>query len=168
MTVLLETERLAFRSWIAADLAHFCAICSEPRVMQFVGDGQPWSREQTQTFIERAIAHSQQHGYCQWALVLKNSAELIGFCGFMPAEAGAEIGWRLAHEHWGKGLATEAAQAAMKYGFEELGFPRVIATVQSGNQASLRVVEKLGMRQEGKMRRNGREVLVFSVAPSAE
>ena len=115
-------------------------------------------------FIDRAIAQSLQHGYCQWPLILKDNGALTGFCGFVPVEGGAEIGWRLAFQRWGKGLATEAAQAALKYAFETLGFRRVTATVQSGNRASLRVVEKLGMHQEATIQRNGREVLVFAIA----
>lgn len=160
---VLETQRLVLRHWTDTDLEPFHSICSDPRVMQFVGDGQAWSLERTKDFIDRAVAQSQQHGYCQWALSLKDDGTLIGFCGFVPAEHGAEVGWRLAFQHWGRGLATEAAQAAMKYGFEKLGFERIIATVQSGNQASLRVVEKLGMHEEGSIERNGREVLVFAI-----
>src|SRR5688572_26422746 len=104
MQVVLKTDRLVLRHWTEADLEPFFSICSDPRVMQFVGDGQAWSREQTRNFIIRAVAQSQQHGYCQWPLVLKDEGTLIGFCGFIPAEDGAEVGWRLASEHWGRGL----------------------------------------------------------------
>lgn len=164
MAVVLETERLILRQWTDTDLEPFHSICSDPRVMDFIGDGQAWSLEQTKTFIDRAVAQNLQHGYCQWPLILKDDGTLIGFCGFVPAQGGAEIGWRLAVQHWGRGLATEAAQAALKYGFEKLGFERVIATVQSGNRASLRIVEKLGMQQKETIQRNDREVLVFAIA----
>jgi RimJ/RimL family protein N-acetyltransferase len=161
---VLETGRLILRQWTDADLEPFYSICSDPRVMEFVRNGQAWSREQTKSFTDRAVAQSQQHGFCQWPLVHKDDGTLIGFCGFVPAEGGAEIGWRLAFQQWGRGLATEAAQAALKYGFETLGFERITATVQSGNNSSLRVVEKLGMHQEGKIERNGRDVLMFAIA----
>src|SRR5687768_10476906 len=106
MQVLLETNRLFLRPWTDADLEPFHSICSDSRVMQFVGNGQAWSREQTQNFIDRAISHWQQHGFCQWPLVLKDDGTLIGFCGFIPDERGAEIGWRLGFPYWGRGLAT--------------------------------------------------------------
>lgn len=166
MPIPPETERLIFRNWIPADLAAFHAICCDPDVMQFVGTGEPWLLERTRQFIERAMEMSRTLGFCQWALIHKSHSALIGFCGFIPASdgTGAEIGWRLAKESWGQGLATEAAHAVLKHGFETLGFPRIIATVQSPNRASVRVVEKLGMKLEKTIYRHGRDVLLFSAS----
>lgn len=164
MQPVLETERLILRPFLEGDFEPFHAICSDPRVMQFVGNRQPWSREQTRAFIDRAVAQARQYGYCQWPMVLKEDRSLIGFCGFARIDEQIEIGWRLAVEHWGKGLATEAARAALDYGFATLGFEHVRATVQPGNEASLRVALKLGMRPEGTIPRHGRELLVFGVS----
>lgn len=152
-----------FRDWNAADLEPFHSICSDPSVMQFVGDGEPWSRERTEQFVARAREMSQTLGFCRWPVIDKSCSALIGFCGFLPASDGAEIGWRLAKEYWGRGLATEAARAVLNHGFETLGFQRVIATVQSPNRASIRVVEKLGMKPESSFLRNGRTVILFSI-----
>lgn len=163
MTIPLATERLMFRDWTAADLAAFHAICADRSVMQFVGDGEPWSTERAEQFIRHACEMSQTLGFCQWPVIHKETSTLIGFCGFVPTDDGAEIGWRLAKESWGQGLATEAARAVLKHGFETLGFQRVIATVQSPNLASIRVVEKLGMKAESRFPRNGREVILFSI-----
>lgn len=163
MATLLETERLIVRDWAAADVSPFQVICSDPRVMQFIADGEPWSLEQTKQFVSRAMEMSRSLGYCQWPLIDKSNSALIGFCGFVPAEGGAEIGWRLSRDFWGKGLATEAARAVLKHGFEMLGFQRVIATVQSPNHASIRVVEKLGMQVESRFSRNGRDVVQFAI-----
>lgn len=157
------TERLIFRDWNATDLDRFHSICSDPAVMQYVGDGEPWSLERTEQFIERAAERSKALGYCQWPLIHKEASALIGFCGLFPADDGAEIGWRLATEYWGMGLATEAARTVLNYGFETLGLQRIIATVQSPNRPSIRVVEKLGMKLESSFQRNGREVLLFSI-----
>jgi RimJ/RimL family protein N-acetyltransferase len=162
MQIACETSRLMLREWVDADLEPFHAICSDPRVMQYVGNGHAWSREQTKSFIEQAVSQSHQHGYCQWALVLKGQEQPIGFCGYRPADDGAEIGWRLAFAHWGKGLGTEAARAALQHGFVALGFSRIMATVQAGNRASLRILEKLEMHPIGKLTRNGRDVLVYA------
>lgn len=163
MTRPPETERLIFRDWDAADSQPFHALCADPSVMQFVGDGEPWSLERTEHFIARAREMSQTLGFCQWPMIHKPRSAVIGFCGFVPTSDGAEIGWRLAKEYWGRGLATEAARAVLKHGFETLGFQRIVATVQSPNRASIRVIEKLGMQPESRFHRSGREVILFSI-----
>lgn len=131
--------------------------------MQHVGDGNPWPVERTKQWIDRAREMSKSNGYCQWALIHKESSALIGFCGFVPKSDGAEIGWRLTKEYWGKGLATEAALHLLKYGFTNLGFRRVIAKVQSLNRASMRVCEKLGMKPKSKFLRNDRDLVLYSI-----
>jgi ribosomal-protein-alanine N-acetyltransferase len=105
----------------------------------------------------------REHEYCQWALIYKADGKLIGYCGFVNTNDDREIGWRLAPEYWGQGLATEAARAVLTHGIETLGFQRVIATVQTMNVASIRIIEKLGMSLVGRFDRDGREVLVYSV-----
>jgi RimJ/RimL family protein N-acetyltransferase len=163
MTMPLETERLVFRDWEPADLEAFHAICTDPSVMQFVGDGEPWSWERTWQFVGQAREMSKAVGFCQWPVIYKPNSTVIGFCGLVPASDGAEIGWRLAKEYWGRGLATEAASAVLKHGFETLGLQRIIATVQLPNRASIRVVEKLGLKAESNFRRTGRELILFSI-----
>lgn len=163
MPVPPDTARLSFRDWSAVDLDAFHAICSDPRVTQFVGDGLPWEREQTAQFVSRNIAAATDHGYCQWALVHRVDACLIGYCGFAVTKNGPEIGWRLAPEYWRTGLATEAARHVIRFGFGSLGFDRIIATVQSANLASLRIIEKLGMQTVKAFERHGREILLFQV-----
>lgn len=159
---VLETDRLIVRGWKPGDVEAFYAICSDPAVMRFVGDGTPWSRERTQAFLDRATAMMQARGFCQWPVVRKGEGELVGFCGFVPCEEGAEIGWRLAPTMWGRGFATEAARAVLQYGFDLFGFPRVLATVQPSNSASVRVIEKLGLSYREARFRQGREIHVYS------
>lgn len=168
MKIPLESNRLIFRDWTATDLEPFHVICSDPAVMQFVGDGEPWSSERAKQWIERASEMVKKHGYCQWALVLRETSALIGYCGFVPADESAEIGWRLAKGFWGRGLATEAARTMLKHGFDCLGFHRVIAKVQPPNRASIRVCEKLGMKSEGRFQRDGREITLYSISASRE
>jgi RimJ/RimL family protein N-acetyltransferase len=165
--IRLPTDRLIFRDWTAADLQAFHAICSDPAVMQFVNDGQTWPAERTKLWIEDSIQTARTHGYSKWALIFKETSELIGYCGYLPTETGPEIGWRLAKRFWGMGLATEAATAVLKHGFEILGFQRVIAQVNSGNRPSLRVCEKLGMKFDHSIDRNGRTVLVYAISRPA-
>lgn len=164
MTLPRETLRLIFRDWTTADLTTLHSFCSDPAVMQFVRDGEPWTLDRTKQWIEDSRELTRTKGYCRWALILKETSALIGFCGFVPADDGAEIGWRLAQSAWGKGLATEAARRVLEYGFDTLGFQRIFATVQSPNRSSIRVCEKLGMKLERSLLRNGREVLVYSIS----
>lgn len=131
--------------------------------MQFVGDGDAWSRDRTRQWIDQAIETSQTFGYCLWPLIQRESSTLIGFCGFRPAQDAAEIGWRLARDCWGRGFATEAARAVLKHGLETLGFHRIIAHVQSPNLPSIRVCEKLGLQHESNFLRNGRDIRVYSI-----
>ncbi len=147
MATAFESERLIFREWFDADVPAFHRICSDPRVMEFVGDGRTWGIERTERFICHATESLRESGFCQWPLIHKADAALIGYCGFLQTGDGPEIGWRLAPEYWGRGLATEAARVALDHGFQELGFQRVVATVQSANEASIRVIQKLGMTQ---------------------
>jgi RimJ/RimL family protein N-acetyltransferase len=108
-----DTDRLSFREWNDDDLDRFHSICSDPQVMQFVGDGQAWAKERTGQFIQFATEMLRENGYCQWALFCKADGKLIGYCGFVNSDDGPEIGWRLAPEYWGNGLATEAARAVI-------------------------------------------------------
>lgn len=157
-----DTDRIAFREWSDDDLDAFQAICSDPRVMRYVGDGKTWSTERTGKFIHAAAEMFRQYGYCQWPLIYKADRKLIGYCGFVNAEAAVEIGWRLVPEYWGQGLATEAAGAALRHGIATLGFRRVIASVQAANVASIRVIEKLGMTLVESVDRAGRKVNVYA------
>lgn len=157
------TERLIFRDWQPGDLELFHSLCSDPNVMRFVGDGSPWSWVKTQQFIDRVCEMTKSLGFCQWPLIDRATAVLIGSCGFVPADDGAEIGWRLAKTFWGQDWATEAVRTVLKHGFDTLRFPRIVAAVQASNRASIRVVEKIGMRLESSFQRNGRDVLLFSI-----
>lgn len=155
------TSRIRFREWRTDDLEEFHSICADPEVMQFVGDGQAWPRLASQQFIDRAVAQFAECGYCQWALEDDRQGRLMGYCGFAQSDTGSEIGWRLGSPYWGQGLATEAARAVVRFGFESLRFERIVATVQANNRASIRVIEKLGMHPERQFQRQGREILAY-------
>ena len=162
MSLPPNSERIIFRAWHADDVATFHAINSDPQVMRFVADGQGWSISRTQQFIEAASDMLQRSGFCQWALIDRSSGCLIGFCGLVDTGDIPEIGWRLARDYWGRGLATEAAAAVLDHAQNALGLGRVVATVQTENAASVRVIEKLGMTRDRTFQRGGREIAVYS------
>ena len=162
MTIHPESSRLIFRAWRGDDLNSFHAINSDPQVMRYVGDGQVWQIGQTQQFIESASEMLDRSGFCQWALTHKASDCLIGFCGLVNGGEVPEIGWRLARDFWGQGLATEAANAVLDYAKHVLEIRRVTAKVQTENAASVRVIEKLGMTLDRTFERDGRHVSIYS------
>jgi ribosomal-protein-alanine N-acetyltransferase len=146
----LETPRLQFRRFTPDDLHALAALRSDPDVIKYVGSGRRESIGEVQALLAKVIAHSEQHGFAPWGLIDKATGKLIGWCGlkYLEDTAEVEIAYGLAKEYWGKGLASEAAAAAMKYGFDRLRVNRIVAVAWPENIASMRVLEKLGMRRE--------------------
>lgn len=167
-SIVIETERLLLQNWSVADFHPFKAIATNPKVMQYIGTGEPWADERIQQFIEKNITLYENYRFCFWALMDKETQTLIGICGLSPLSSHEmEIGWWLVPEHWGKGLATEIAQAVMAYGFEQLNLPRIVAIAQPPNHRSIRVMEKLGMHFE-KMSTDRRGIKVVYYAKNRE
>ena len=152
--VTVETERLLLRPWRAADdLPPFAALNGDPEVMKWIAPNRPLASAESAALLERIEDHWREHGFGLWAVEPRSGgAPCIGFAGlaipsFLPEVLPAvEVGWRLDRAWWGRGLATEAARAAVAHGFDALGLRSVIAIVDAGNARSLRVAEKLGMR----------------------
>jgi RimJ/RimL family protein N-acetyltransferase len=148
-----HTDRLVLRRWRAEDRELFAAINADPEVMRFIGTGAVLGRGLSDDLIVRCEREWDERGFGLWALSARDdpSEELLGFCGltvpmFLPSVLPAvEIGWRFARGAWGRGYATEAAQAALAFGFEEQGIEEILAIVDPRNTRSLRVCAKLGM-----------------------
>jgi RimJ/RimL family protein N-acetyltransferase len=147
--LIIETARLKLRPWREADLEPFAELNSDPRVMEFFP--KRLSREESDAVATRIHNHFDRHGYGLWAVELPELAPFIGFVGlsipsfeahFTPC---VEIGWRLAYEHWGRGYASEAATAVLKFGFSELRLAEIVSFTTTANQRSMRVMERIGM-----------------------
>jgi RimJ/RimL family protein N-acetyltransferase len=147
----LETERLRLRGWRAADLDALAALCADPEVMRFIGDGVPLGRGRSAALLQRIIMHWQDHGYGLWAAEVRDSGEVVGFVGlahpvWCPELAGeVEAGWRLARPAWGHGYATEGGRAALGHAFGTLRLARVISLIDPENEPSRAVARRLGM-----------------------
>jgi RimJ/RimL family protein N-acetyltransferase len=161
----MQTERLVFSPWSESDWLDFKPIATDSEVVRYISEGQPWPDERIQEFVRRQMRCLRERSYCLWKLLEPGAGRMVGFCGMQPLSNSAEIeiGWWLARSHWGRGLATEAARAALRDGFERVGLRRIVAIAQPANRASLRVMEKLGMHYEQDTRHKGIDVVLYAV-----
>lgn len=163
LMIVCETPRLLLREWTLDDGEAFRPLGMDPRVLRYIGTGTLWTEQQIRERIARWIELSRERGWILWAVVHRADAALIGFCGFSDGfPPDVEIGWRLRVEYWGQGLATEAATAVLALGFNRWAFPRVISVAHVENQASIRVMQKLGMQQERTFQHNGVDVVCYA------
>jgi RimJ/RimL family protein N-acetyltransferase len=146
----IETERLILREWREDDVAPLLAICTDPRVMKFLGP--PQSEGETRAAIARQRGHQERLGHCYWALERKADSEMIGFCGLQPEPEAIpvigglpDIGWRLAHRAGGNGDAREAATASLDWGFANLADDTIWAITVGANTLSWGLMDRLGM-----------------------
>ena len=149
MKVILETDRLLLREYVEEDAEAFFKVNSDPEVLRYVPDKALLNVEQArQILIEHPIADYRKYGFGRGACILKSTGEQIGFAGLKYLEELGEVdvAFRLMRTHWGQGLATEAALASVRFGFTDLGLKRIIGLVMPENLASVRVLEKTGLR----------------------
>jgi RimJ/RimL family protein N-acetyltransferase len=144
------TERLRLRRFRAGDAEAFAAINADPLVARHLGGVM--DRAASDALLRRIMGHWDQHGFGLWATELRDDGRMVGFVGlsipvFLPAVLPAvEVGWRLASDVWGRGLATEGGRTGIEWGFGGLGLDRIISIIDPANIASVRVADKLGMR----------------------
>ena len=147
----IKTERLVMRGWRESDLAPWAAMNADPEVRQYVGPLLTF--EQAAAWALNFQDDLDRYGFGFWALEVRASGEFIGFTGLgtvggeMPV-TGIEIGWRLARPAWGHGYATEAALAAMDYGFDVMGVPEILAVTMARNLRSQAVMRRIGMTRD--------------------
>jgi RimJ/RimL family protein N-acetyltransferase len=149
MVPLLTTSRLCLRAWREEDLPAFAALNADPRVMEFLP--KPLSRAESDVFAARIAEHFDRNGFGLWAATATGVADFIGFVGLSVPKFQAhftpcvEAGWRLAYDYWGQGFATEAARAAVEFGFEQMRRDEIVSFTVPHNLRSRRVMERLGM-----------------------
>lgn len=145
----IETNRLILRSWEPKDFEPFSKMTSDPRVMKFFPS--LLTPAEAAANIKVMTQKMERDGFSFWAAELKATQEFIGFIGlsipgiqttFTPC---VEIGWRLAYNYWGRGLAPEGAKGCLKYAFEKLKLKEVVSFTTKDNLNSRRVMEKIGM-----------------------
>ena len=164
--VTLETPRLRLRPFVTADADAVFRYRGDPDVMQYIMGGAEKTIEDTQKVLGWYRAHQEKYGFSKWAAVLRETGEMIGDSGLLLLEEGPdlELGYRLAPEHWGKGLATECGRAWLEAAFSSFGLERVVAFAHPDNAASIRVMTKLGMRFARQGRFYGMDSVLYSIS----
>ena len=150
----LHTERLLMRGFRESDLDAWAAICADSEVTRWVGDLEGLTREGAWRRMAYILGHWVLRGFGQWALVARETGELVGRAGLLQPEGwpGLEVGWLVAREYWGSGYAPEAGRASTEWAHEALGAGHIISLIEDANERSARVAEKLGMKVEGRTR----------------
>ena len=149
--VVLDTERLRLRQWRAADREPFAVLNADPRVMAFFPS--LLDRAASDAMVGRCQSLIAERGWGFWAIESKETGEFIGFTGLhvptatLPFSPCVEVGWRLAFRYWGRGFATEAARAALRFGFESIYLPEIVSFTSIRNVRSRAVMERLGMQK---------------------
>ena len=154
----IETPRLILRPMVADDAMPLLALFGDPAFMAAF-DAPAFGLDDMRAWVERNLAHQGRHGFGLWTIVEKATGEVIGDCGFevmdVEGETVAELGYDLRRDRWGCGYATEAARAASDHGRRVLRLDRIVSLVREGNVRSARVAERLGMRLDGTVERDG-------------
>lgn len=154
----IETERLFLRDFVREDWQRVLEYQSDPLYLRY-NEWTHRSPEAVQEFVGWFLGHQKQDLRLkfQLAIVLKSNSLLIGNCGVRVDKAGAveaDIGYELDPQHWNHGYATEAGHAIVDFGFSRLGVHRIWADCVADNTGSAHVLEKLGMKLEGRLREN--------------
>jgi RimJ/RimL family protein N-acetyltransferase len=148
----IESPRLILRDWRDEDVEAFVEMNADSRVAEFLGG--PFSRERSQSSAAAVRRNLERDGYGWWVVELRNGTPFAGVIALQkvpfdaPFTPAYEIGWRLPFASWGRGYATEGANAALGHAFETLHWPELVAFTAEGNLRSRRVMERLNMTHD--------------------
>jgi RimJ/RimL family protein N-acetyltransferase len=164
---MIQTERLLLRAWREEDVEPYARMCADPEVMRYLPT--VLTREQSEEQIWRFVSHWERRRFGLWAVEEKATGSFMGFIGLSyqqdwpEGEHRTEVGWRLDRPFWGRGFATEGAEASVRFGFERLGLGRIISVARPDNLSSRRVMEKTGLTLQGATRWRGQDVVWYAI-----
>ncbi len=164
----LTTQRLVLRPFREEDAADLFELSQEPDVVRFVGNGVIPTRQDCWRAVAGWIGHWVLRGYGMWAVEERASGRFIGRIGLINPVGwpGPEIGYLLGKPAWGRGYATEGGQAAIDWGFTEIGFDELISLVDPANTASIAVATRLGEKPHGEVELLGHQVGRYAITRS--
>jgi RimJ/RimL family protein N-acetyltransferase len=167
--ISLETERLILRMFREDDLDAYAAMCADPDVMRYLGDGKALTRSEAWRQMALILGHWRLRGFGLWAVEERATGALLGRIGFFQPEGwpGFELGWMLRRASWGRGYATEGARRALGHAFTVMNRDHLISLIRPANRPSIRVAERLGQSLESRTDLYGQEVLVYGIGRAA-
>lgn len=166
----IHTQRLTLRPFTLADIRPLHRILSEPDILDYFPRTDPPEVERVGKIIQNQLAHWEAHHLGWWAVIPEEGAELIGWNGlqFLAETGETEVAYLLSKPYWGQGYATEAARAAIKYGFETLNLGQIIGLTHPENKASQNVLKKCGMHYTVRKEYFGMQLLRFSLLNTSQ
>jgi [ribosomal protein S5]-alanine N-acetyltransferase len=150
--MILETKRLVLRNWLESDVDSYMVLANDVGYNCFSRPGHflVHTTEEATRKIRDRINLFNERKLGKFPVFLKETGEFIGTCGLEPCEIAGrveiELGYRLCLKHWGKGYATESADAVLRYGFGDLNLKKIVAFALPQNKASLKILENLGFQ----------------------
>jgi RimJ/RimL family protein N-acetyltransferase len=144
---VITTSRLTLRAWTMQDVDRLFDILQEENILQYFPVPSAPSHEKVERYISNQLAHWEKYGYGHWAIVTRETGQLVGWNGleYLPELKETEVAYLLSKQSWGCGYATEAASAAIRFGFEQASLDAIIGLVHAANTASVHVLEKCGL-----------------------
>jgi RimJ/RimL family protein N-acetyltransferase len=161
----MQTLRIDLRELTRDDFNDLLRLDGDPRVMRFINRGKASTPEEIEAALGRAIAWRRNyHGIGVWYATRRDTGAFIGcfMLKYCPPSCDIEVGYRLRHQAWGQGFATEGATELVRYAFDDLGLDRIIGVTHPGNRASQRVLLKAGLVDRGWGRYYNRRLRLFA------
>ena len=146
MKTIISTPRFFLREKLPSDAMDMYELNADPEVLKYTGD-KPFSDQQDALNFILGYDHFKKNGFGRWVIVDRETTAYLGWCGFKKHSNGMiDLGYRIKRQHWGKGIASESAKACLDYGFTTLKFDKIVGRSASSNLASIRILEKIGMK----------------------
>ena len=165
MHVIIETERLILRRFESGEGQLIYTLNEDPEVTRYTGDPVRDLAHANEVLDQVILPQYALYNHGRWAIHTKPGMEFIGWCGlkYRPERDEVDLGYRFIKSAWGKGYASEAAMASINYGFEKLGLRRIVGRAMPGNIASIKVLEKCGMRFVGEELVDGHPAVTYEL-----
>ncbi|MCU7616449.1 GNAT family N-acetyltransferase [Chryseobacterium sp. PBS4-4] len=162
--LILETTRLLLREFNMNDAESFYDLNLNPNVIKYTGNLAFKDIDEAKRFLEN-YSDYKENGFGRWAVINKSTTEFLGWCGLKYDKKSHEtdIGFRFFENFWSQGFATESAKACLNYGFEKLNLKTIIGRAMKENQASIKVLEKIGLHYVKDFDFDGQKGLIYKI-----
>jgi RimJ/RimL family protein N-acetyltransferase len=165
----IRTSRLLLRPWEPQDAEAWFGILQEDGILRYFPNPKPPPRHKADAYIAHHLEQWAEYGYGHWAVVMQDDNRVVGWNGleYLPELGETEVAYLLSKTVWGRGYASEAARAAIEYGFGTVGLQQIIGLVHQDNVASISVLEKCGLGFADRLKLWGMEMCRYRIQRSA-